>query len=507
MAIIPVTLPPGMFMDGTPYQAKGRWYTGNRVRWHDTALRPIGGWSRRTKVTDDSAMAPIPDDPATETVRDLFFWDDPFGAVYGLAGTNKGLYYINANNEIANVTPAGFVPGGQYPVILNGYGVSIYGRDTYGTPRSTSGALAVPALRWRFDAWGGEALAMCVQNGPIYRYVPGQPEAVIMSANAPTENADFIVTDQRIVMVIDPNGATGFSREVVWSDSEDFDLWAPDITNQAGSQVLPGVGRLLSIHKVLSQILILSSTDAQVARYLGPPYIYGFERVGQSCGPINGQVCVHTDRFAMWLGDRQFWMYDGTVRPIECDVMDFFITDFDFDWASVCHAHPMAEFNEIWWHYKSQDAPDVDSYIAYNYVQQTWIVGKLDRTASTDQQPTRDPLYVDPTGIVWNHEIKEIEAENAYAVTGPLEIGNGETNMAVRWIYPDTQTMGSVSMSLLARQMPTAPERSFGPYEYRNPTPVRAMGREIRMRVDGVNTRWEVGNMRFEVAEAGTGKR
>ena len=378
-----------------------------------------------------------------------------------------------------------------------------------GTPRNPTGAKAIPTLRWAFDQWGELAMMAVTGAGPIYTLEPGaDTEPVVMSANAPTDCKDFIVTDQRIVMVIAPGGATGEDRLVQWSDSEDYDTWAPDTTNQAGSQILPGTGALVSIHMVLGQILVLTEGDAHAGRYLGPPYIYGFERVGKGCGPIGPHVTVKTDNFAMWLGDRQFWMFDGTARPVPCDVMDFLSTDVDGRWASAITAHPVAEFNEVWWHYKSVNDEDVRSYVAYNYLQQHWTVGILDRTAAIDQVPTVTPIYVDRNGLVWNHELFGVEAPGSYAVTGPLEIGDGEVNMAVQRIYPDTQTKGGVIYTLYGRQMPTAPERTYGPYLSANPTMTRALGREIRMRVEGAQPRWECGPVtRFEVADAGTGAR
>src|SRR3990167_6084899 len=45
---LPIKLPPGMRNTGTVYQAKGRWYTGNFVRFFQDTIQPIGGWSAFT---------------------------------------------------------------------------------------------------------------------------------------------------------------------------------------------------------------------------------------------------------------------------------------------------------------------------------------------------------------------------------------------------------------------------------------------------------------------------
>ena len=49
--LVKLELPPGMLQMGTVYQAQGRWYSGNLVRWQMDgevwATQPQGGWVAR----------------------------------------------------------------------------------------------------------------------------------------------------------------------------------------------------------------------------------------------------------------------------------------------------------------------------------------------------------------------------------------------------------------------------------------------------------------------------
>lgn len=47
MARFPLSLPPGVWGDGTEYQSKGRYAEAQLVRWYGAALGPVGGWRRR----------------------------------------------------------------------------------------------------------------------------------------------------------------------------------------------------------------------------------------------------------------------------------------------------------------------------------------------------------------------------------------------------------------------------------------------------------------------------
>jgi hypothetical protein len=48
---LPLSLPPGYFKNGTPYQAQNRWTDGNLVRFLDGTIRAVGGWRRMAACT------------------------------------------------------------------------------------------------------------------------------------------------------------------------------------------------------------------------------------------------------------------------------------------------------------------------------------------------------------------------------------------------------------------------------------------------------------------------
>ena len=112
--------------------------------------------------------------------------------------------------------------------------------------------------------------------------------------------------------------------------------------------------------------------------------------------------------------------------------------------------------------------------------------------------------------VIYEHERDDIVVEDAWAESGPLEVGNGDNNMAVRYIYPDTETFGDVMYTLYGQNQPTDQRYAYGPYSFDNPISTRALGRSISMRVDGSEQtpKWQVGQKtRFDVAPMGTGRR
>lgn len=499
MTITPIRLPPGVYRNGTPYSAKGRWYETDKVRWYAGSARPIGGWEPATDFSYND-IPPIVSDPTTETVRDAIAWTDLTGGPNAVFGSNEELYYLDATNALDVITPDGVVLSGNQPSKVTGYGTGPYGRQSYGTPRQSTGSKYEQVTRWHFDTWGEAALASYSPGDTaLYEWSIGD-EKFTPVATAPTGFSDFVVTQQRFVMIVGDDTEYNLVR---WSDRENYNEWTPQKTNEAGFMNLQTRAPFTSIGRVQNQALILG-LDAYVARHVGSPYVYAFDMVGRNCPAIHPKTIIYTDRFAMWIGYRTFWLYDGTVKAMPCDVMDWLVENINYDQISKVHTVVNSEFNELWWFFQSDDSTgDVDTYVAFNYVSNFWMHGKMDRTAGVDTGVYRNALYVGVDGDLYFHELNKVEVPGAYCETGPLEIGEGEQVAAIRQVFHDTQGYGTVNLTILGRQMPTDAEYAYGPYEYNNPTPTRAIGRQFRLRFDGVSGAWEVGTPRVDLIAGG----
>ena len=86
--LVPFQPPPGVFKNGTPYQAKGRWSDCNLVRWKDGRLQPLGGWE--TTIGDRSSPT------VTGIGRAMITWRDFTGARWLAIGTNSNLYIFTS---------------------------------------------------------------------------------------------------------------------------------------------------------------------------------------------------------------------------------------------------------------------------------------------------------------------------------------------------------------------------------------------------------------------------
>jgi hypothetical protein len=254
------------------------------------------------------------------------------------------------------------------------------------------------------------------------------------------------------------------------------------------------------------QTLILTDVDAHVARFVGSPFIFGFERVGTACGAISRKAAIDVDMGAFWMGQRGFFAFQGnTVQQLPCAVHDYVFDDFNRDQQSQIWAWSNVEYGEIWWFYPSSNSQEVDRYVAYNYNDNYWITGNLSRTAGVPRGVFKHPLLIATNKTVYEHENSlSYDGADVFAETGPISLGNGDQTMNVMQLIPDEKTQGEVSLKFKTRFYPNDTESTHGPYSPANPTGVRFAGRQFRMRVDGTAGKdWRVGNMRVDAFPAG----
>jgi hypothetical protein len=491
MALIPLKIPPGVYRNGTEYQSAGRWYDANLVRWYENTLRPIGGWRKKSGTA------------ITGKCRGILTWKTNSGSRYIAMGTSTKLYVMNENSVLKEITPTGFTAGITDATNKTGYGYNFYGSFAYGVARPDTGAID-PATTWSLDTWGEYLVGCSNADGKLYEWQLGftTPTLAAVITNAPTGCTALLSTAERFLFAL---GASSNPRLVKWSDQENNTTWTAAATNQAGDFEINSSGSLKCGKRVRGINLLFTDVDVHTASYVGQPYVYAFERVASGCGVISAQAVAAIDSTALWMSQSGFWLFDGYVKPLNCDVSDYVFQNLNYNQASKVYAVHNSKYGEIWWFYPSNASNEVDSYVTYNYRENHWNIGVMGRTAGTDRGVFNNPTMVDASGYIYEHEVGyAYDSGVVYAESGPFEIGNGDNIMSVRQVIPDEQTLGEVQISFKTRFYPMDTEYTYGPYAAAIPTDVRFSGRQVKIRYTGaVLEDWRVGVNRIDAVASG----
>lgn len=498
MTFIPLQLPPGIVRGANPDDNPGRWYEANLIRWRDGVMEPVGGWQR---INTTHFNTPV---------RKIHQWRNNTNALRMLVGTDMKLRAYN-DGDWTDVTPAGFVNFNDAGA-GGGFGQSYYGTDTYGTPRTGPTQMQSARPAWSFANWGEDVLAVASSDGRLLHYSQAAPStAAAVVATAPTANRSVIVTPERHAMMLQVGGV---GNEIGWSSREDYTDWDfASTTNTAGKLPLRTESPLMSQTLVREGVLVWSETEVFLGRYVGLPYIYGFDELG-SANLYAPNAFAEFDGRAAWMDQAGFMTYEGgTIRPLPSPLTDYVFSDINHQWGPRnAHAFFNGAFNEVWWFYPSANSRECDRFVVWSYTGDWWSMGKLRRTAGFPAGAGPHPVMASPECYIYNHdtgwEYPDLDDDAPiYIASSTINIAEGEQALHISQLIPSNgSNYDATSYELFTRMTPAQPEVANGPYLARADGYVdtRATGRDVRLRIKGIkDVDWSIGRIRMKAAAGG----
>jgi len=419
----------------------------------------------------------------------------------------------------------------QFSSAATGWGVASASTASSGT---TSGT----ALRLWSQSNYGEDLIINPRGGAMYYWANNAnnnlyDRAQILQAgtSVSTKNGPFtpdstcpsvanivLVSDSsRFVFSLGCNDPTGVYAstaqdplQIRWSDQEQVGVWTPAITNQAGGVQLSKGSTIVTYLQTRQEILIWTDASLYSLQYLGPPYVWGNQLLGDNLSIASPNAVVTANNMVFWMGADKFYVYSGRVETLPSTVRQYVYSNINLGQAYQITTGSNKAYNEVWWFYPSATgtSPDgsnisggalntiIDRYVIYNYVENTWYYGTFNgvgdsyygavrpRTSWIDsplrQAPPAGPIagicyinsatpYTYTNGAIVYHEVPQVPDNNetgtavaiaAYCESSDFDIGDGHNYGFVWRVIPDitfdgsTSTAPNVNFTIRPRQNP-----------------------------------------------------
>ena len=351
-----------------------------------------------------------------------------------------------------------------------GWGTSTWNTETWGTARTTS-SVTLDGRDWSLDNFG-ELLIATVLDGSTFQWSPttdGLTGKASLVTNAPTTSKFSLVStpDRHLVLFgTEKTVGLGSSQDPLllrFSSQEDINTYQPQAENTAGSLRIQDGSTIVGADKARGQILVWTDTSLHGMQFIGPPFTFGLNQLGRNCGLLGQHAAVVVRDVAYWMGQNAFFAFDGTVKKLPCTVDDFVFESLDLTQTDQIFAGVNTEFAEIIWFYvtnpNNDPQPQVNKCVVYNYLEQSWSIGTLNRTSWVDRGVFQFPLATEyftdttanatPTVIglsngVSKHYKQEFgtdadgAAMEAYIQSGDFNIDEGgEQMMRIARIIPD----------------------------------------------------------------------
>lgn len=347
----------------------------------------------------------------------------------------------------------------------SGYGSGTWGGGTFG---SVSALSASSQLRlWSIDNFGEDMLS-CVRAGGIFFWDNSDTVSVrakaledLTSANLPpTVGLQVLVSDidrHAIVLGADPIDSAGVARTsvvdpllIAFCDQENILEWEPKSTNTAGSLRLSSGSQIIGGIRARQEVLIWTDTSLYSLQFIGPPLTFGLNLINEGVGLIGPNAAVNSPAGIFWMDRKGFYVYNGSVQNIPCSVHSYVFDDINEEQNFQFFGFLNRQFNEVGWFYSSSDSNLPNRYAVFNYVDNVWSIGQLDRTAWIDEGIENNPRAAGAASssyYIYDHETGN-DADgspmtNVYIESGDFDIGEGEEFQFIRRMIPDVKFTGT----------------------------------------------------------------
>ena len=440
-------------------------------------------------------------------------------------GTVVGAYQINCGLDVY--------------VNATGWGVSTWGDSTWG---SSSSITEAGQLRlWTHDHFGQDLIINPRAGGVFYWSESeftssSQIRAVNLSTKTganlvPTVGLQTLVSNtDRHVIVLGADPIVGGVRTgvidpmlIAFSDQENALDFEPLTTNTAGDLRLDEGSLIVGAVKSRQEVLIWTDTALYSMQFIGPPYTFGINLLNNDSGLASPNAAVNTPPGVFWMGQENFYTYNGSVQKVPCNVLSYVFDDFNDSQIFKVLGFSNTKFDEVGWFYCSSNSIEIDRYVMYDYVYKIWTYGQLSRTAWLDEGIVNYPRATS-SNYLYQHEFGYNDdgspMTNVFIESSDFDIGEGEQFAFLSKIIPDVKFLnngesGLVNLVLKTRNFPgdsltTNSTNAIASTTQQAHIRGRARQAVIRLESDDTNTNssnndtgWRLGATRIDVKSDG----
>jgi hypothetical protein len=314
---------------------------------------------------------------------------------------------------------------------------------------------------------------------------------------------------------------------VRWCDVENYNQWIALITNQAGSYRIPKGSKIVQSIQGPHQGLIWTDLGLWAMQYVGPPYVYQFNELGNGCGLVGRKAAASVNGVVYWMGQSQFFRLSGNgVEPIRCPIWDVVFQDLDTSNLDRIRVAPNSRFGEIAWHFPTNgNGGENYGYVKYNFILDQWDYAfnsianpYIARSAWINESVLGAPIGAALNQYLYQHETStdaDGVAMDSYFQTGYFVLTEADVLMFIDQVWPDMKwgyyggsQDANILLTFYVTDYPGQTPRTYGPYTLTQATTYitpRFRGRLVSIRIESndIGSWWRLGNFRYRLQPDG----
>lgn len=374
-----------------------------------------------------------------------------------------------------------------------GYGGGLYGMGLYGVGKAFVNAFTYPRI-WSAALFGTTPVMTPGNGGKVYIWSNSTNTAPTILTNAP--DADYVFVTNNSVGVLKGN-------TIARSSVGDATLWDPtDKSGSAYAETIWGASDFISEAPLKDYAVIFTENTVYTHEFVDFPDLYKTLPVYQADGLIAPHARAIIENAVLWMGQDDFYIYDGnSIVRIEWNTCRQYVyqnLNYSQRWKIV--ASTVEKFSEVSWDIPMFESFEPNYRLTLNYVEKHATISPLPGTAARTAAEEFSHISQNPymaysisestDGVLYRHETgvdDNLSAMDCYAVSNYVQIGNGDTQMIVSKIVPDSTQTGDIDFSVYTQRYPQSSITDVaGPYTINSSTQkidLRAIGRLRAYRV------------------------
>ena len=189
--------------------------------------------------------------------------------------------------------------------------------------------------------------------------------------------------------------------------------WFPTDTNTAGDLRIGSGSEFVQAVETKREILVFTDKSLHSMTFIGAPFTFGISQLASNITIMSPRSASATEDVVFWMGIDNFYTHAGQTKQLPCTVKDKVFLDFNLDQRDKVISGVNSEFSEVFWFYPSSGSQENNKYVVYNYGDNLWYYGTLERTAWLDRGTRTFPMAVGPKVL----NISSITQANPAVVT------------------------------------------------------------------------------------------
>ena len=324
------------------------------------------------------------------------------------------------------------------------------------------------------------------------------------------------------------------------------EVWRPELANSAGFLYVKEGSKIVSAVNVRQETLIWTDTSLSALQFLGTAEVFSLQLLSNDTNIMGPNAYASVNNNVYWMGADSFFVYDGRINVLKCPLLRYVFQDINLEQSQLVYSGTNKQFNEVVWFYCSGGSVPsavINRYVIYNYRDDVWYYGQLNRTTWIDAGINEYPLATSG-GYLYSHENGPNDGQplgaaplplSSYIQSAFMDIAEGEFYMLTKKVIPDVDFTGSativpvtgatvvpaVDMAVAVTKFPGAATQNTdvagttltrgvtttgGTIDlYTNQVFIRARGRQMNFKIssDTLGTQWQLGDTRVDAKPDG----